>query len=104
MFKKKLLIPIVSVIIGIGTLTYGLTGVIASPDILHFVGKDNMDITVLTDNHDSEQHYQEINSEYADISEGARLRVGQSIVFNGVEEIIFAIGKDGSYITVPNEK
>lgn len=102
--RKNLLISMVSAFIGMGVVIGGATQVIANSDILHYVGKDNVEITVTSDKDNFRDYDQQNSTSYINTSESKSLKVGQSIVTSGIEEIIFAIGENGSYITIPVEQ
>lgn len=91
--KKPLLI--ICLIAATGLLTCGLAYAKANLNPLQFVGKDNTIITLLT----NDQNF--MNGDCMPDSEAHNLEVGQVIESNGEKEIVFAIRKDGSYITIP---
>lgn len=84
-------------IVGIGLLTCGFTYAEANNNLLQFTGKENTEVTLLGD----KQNFVQSNCVEVNEYENEDLEVGQVIVSNGIEEIVFAIGADGSYITIP---
>lgn len=81
----------------IGLLTWGFAYAKANPCPLQFTGKNNAEVTLFADKQDLIQSDFMTDNEH----ESENLEIGQVIVSNGVEEIVFAIGTDGSYITIP---
>mgnify|MGYP000930045916 CR=1 FL=1 len=84
-------------VVVIGLLTWGFAYAKANPDSLQFTGKNNAEVTLFADKQDFMQSDFETDNEH----ESQNLEIGKVIVSNGVEEIVFAIGTDGSYITIP---
>ncbi|MDW2800846.1 hypothetical protein RZO55_25060 [Clostridium boliviensis] len=93
--KIKKPLSAISMMVVIGLLTCGFAYAKANPDSLQFVGKNNTEITLYTDKKDLMQNG------LATDNEDPNLEIGQVIVSNGVKEIVYAIGADGSYITIP---
>ncbi|MBE5979570.1 MAG: hypothetical protein E7249_10575 [Paenibacillaceae bacterium] len=79
----------------IGLLTCGIVYAKANPTPLQFLGENNTKVTLFVDKQ------KPIQSDSVVDSEDSNLEIGQVIVSNGVKEIIFALGPDGSYITIP---
>ncbi|MBE5986272.1 hypothetical protein BXY41_101343 [Lacrimispora xylanisolvens] len=79
----------------IGLLTCGIVNAKANPTSLQLIGKNNTEVTLFADKHPP------IQSDSVADNEDSNLEIGQVIVSNGVKEIIFALGTDGSYITIP---
>lgn len=101
MFKNLPKVMLVMcMVVGLILLTCGFTNSKVKPNLLKFIGKDNTAITLLAD----KQDYMQDELVTVNEKENGELKVGQVIVSNGVEEIIFAIGSDGSYITIPASK
>lgn len=91
---KKLLLAIYTVIV-IGLFTCGLVYAKANPDSLHFLGKNNTEVSLFINKQDLTQSNSVIDNK------DSNLKIGQVIVSNGVKETVFAIGADSSYITIP---
>jgi hypothetical protein len=91
---KKPLSTIYMVVV-IGLLTCGLVYAKENADSLQFIGKNNTEVSLFTVKNDL------IQSDSVIDNEDSNLEIGQVIVSKGVEEIVFAIGADGSYITIP---
>ncbi len=79
----------------IGLLTCGIVYAKANPTLLQFIGKNNTKVTLSVDKQNP------IQSDSMADNEDSNLEIGQVIESNGVKEIIFALGPDGSYITIP---
>lgn len=93
--KLKKPLSALCLMVVMGLLTCVIVYAKGSPNSLQFIGKNNTGITLFVD----KQNLMQSNSE--EENENANLEIGQVIVSNGTKEIIFAIGTDGSYITIP---
>ncbi|WP_143321099.1 hypothetical protein [Clostridium sp. HBUAS56010] len=93
--KIKKPLSAICMMVVIGLLTCGFVYAKANPDSLQFTGKNNSEVTLFADKQDLMQ------SGFATDKEDSNLEIGQVIVSNGVKEIVYAIGTDGSYITIP---
>ena len=62
---------------------------------MQLTGKNNTEVTLFVDKQNP------VQSDSVADNEDSNLEIGQVIVSNGVKEIIFALGADGSYITIP---
>ena len=91
---QKTLTTICMVVV-IGLLTCGFTYEKSNPDFLQFTSKNDAEVILFTDKQDL------IQSDFIANNENQNLEIGQIIVSNGMKEVVFAIGTDGSYITIP---
>lgn len=89
MKNGKIMFCSISAILLLCGFTWGI-----SNNVVTFKGKDNAEIKVLVSNpHDYRNNN---NTSYADYEE---VEVGQIIINNGIKEVVFAVGENGSYIT-----
>ena len=87
-------LPAICLVAVIGLLTCNIVYAKVNPTSLQFLGKNNTKVTLFVDKQKPIQR-----GSVAD-NEDSNLEIGQVIVSNGVKEIIFALGPDGSYITI----
>ena len=85
----------ISLVVITGVFLCGFAYAKANPGTLQFTGENNTEVTVFTDTQELMQSDLEIDHD------SQNYEIGQVIVSNGVKEIVFAIGTDGSYITIP---
>lgn len=93
--KIPKLLSVMCMVVIIGLLTCGFAYTKANSYSLHFSGKNNTEVTLFADKREL------IQSDLAADKEHENLEIGQVIVSHGVKEAVFAIGADGSYITIP---
>ena len=93
MKKGKIIFCGISAILLLCGFTWGMAN-----KVLVFKGKDNAEIRVTVPN---TKDYRNTNSE--NNVDNENVQVGQVIINNGVKEVVYAVGENGSYITEPME-
>ncbi len=93
-FKKTL--PITCMIVIIGVLACGFVYASSNTKLseTRFTGANNSEITVF--NYEQDNSYETLPIDTDLVPE-----IGQVIDCNGEKEVVFAIGPNGSYITMP---